>query len=193
VVLFPARANQRGQIEPGAFERFAGECSNDRVVLILAQIERRQRRQAAPRPADDEAGEGLPMDAEGEEGSAVPATPPAAEQVQVSLQMLDLVPMDQIDVRLTAGIQLAVEADDPATPERLAATELLLKEARGHCPLTWRVWTADGMQVTIEPAGQWSLAPSAEAKAQLAAIWGADRLVIRWRDLAPEERVMLAG
>ena len=186
VVLFPSRTNRRGQLELGAWERFAGECTPDRVALFLATVERRQRRAPPPRPAEDE--EGAPLEAEDADH---PAPAPAAEdEAQASLQLLDMVPLDLLDARLTAEVILGCEAADAGVTAKIAATELALKELRGECPLTLRIWTPDGVQLSVVPAAHWRIAASAEAKERLASIWGREAMIVRWKDLAPEERMM---
>src|SRR6185369_14144043 len=108
-VLFPARPDRRGQIEQGAFEKFAHECEPDVVAVFTGTVERRERRPA--RPAPPTAGEEeLPLGDAADEGMAEPAVAaaPAPEQLP-SLNLSDMIPMRLITERLTRDITIAVD------------------------------------------------------------------------------------
>jgi DNA polymerase-3 subunit alpha len=190
-VLFPARANRRGEVEAGAFERFSGDCTPDLVALFVGTIEHRERRGQAPRPAaEDDGGDEAAPPPEAEDGDGAGAAPAAPAGPQISLQVTDMVPMTQVDLRLTDEVLVAVDAADASAPAAVAATENLLKEQRGACRLAFQVATPDGAVLTLEASPNWRLQPSAEAKQRLAAIWSEERVLVRWKDLAPAERML---
>jgi len=174
-VLFPGGRVIRGQAEPGPYEKFAAECSDDLVAVFTGKVERRQRQRRPVRPPQD-GEEELPVDA-GEDSAVVDAEP-AAEEIP-SLQIQEVIPATLISERLTRAIVLAVDAADVQDQQRMAATEALFREHPGLCPVRLLVHAPGEILLTLAMGDRWRIHPSRDLLAALRGIWGGERLHVQ--------------
>ena len=180
-VLFPGRPNRKGQFEAGPFEKFQAECEEDLVALFIGQVEfREQRRQSRP-PAetggDEEGGE--PAELGGDEEGAVHAQ---EEQVvrMPSLQLANLIPMHLVSERLTRDITLALSVDQ--VQDQLPRMQSLFTENDGDCRVTVLVHLPDGVSLTLALGDRWKVRPTSQLVAELEALWGKERVIVRAGD-----------
>ena len=178
-VLFPARADRRGQIEPGAYEKFAGECEPDLVALFTGSVERRSRRAMRPQGAGEGAEETGSEDAALPDDAAVAA---AAQEEVPNLHLSDVIPMRLVTERLTREIVIAVDASTH-TQRELAATELLLREHAGATRVVMRTWVPGDTVLSLALGERWRVHASEEVIGELRRIWGEAHIALRLGEL----------
>ncbi|TVR12568.1 MAG: DNA polymerase III subunit alpha [Planctomycetota bacterium] len=165
-VLFAGRSNRRGDYEAGPYDRFAADCDDNLVAIFRGKVDERQRRRQAP-PAPTLAEEGDEID---------PAAAMESEQTQEddipSLIVSDVIPADILQERLTREIILTVD-EQLGLDAVLPATESLLKEHPGACPLMIHVHTPDQVLVKLSADERWHIHPSKDLIQGLQKIWGA--------------------
>jgi len=135
------------------------------VALFTGTVDERDRRRQAPsRPIDTEDGEPDPeaaMAAEDETPDELP-----------SLILKDVVPVHLLQERLTSEITIEVDAQSQGTRE-VVATERLMREHSGSCPLRLLVQTPNEVLLTLQVGPHWNVHPTAELLSGLREIWGA--------------------
>jgi DNA polymerase III subunit alpha len=182
-VLFPGGNGRRAQMETGAFDKFAADCTDDVVALFTGSVERRERRaRASPTATVDEAGDGAVAEDDGD-GDAAEAT-----EETPSIIINDVVAATMVSERLTREITIAVEIPRQGAVE-IAATEALVKESPGQCPLRFVVRTSRSVVLTIMAGDRWRVHPTREMLARLTSIWGSSQVATLAAELAPALRV----
>ncbi|TVR44541.1 MAG: DNA polymerase III subunit alpha [Planctomycetota bacterium] len=167
-VLFAGRSNRRGDYEPGPFDRFAADCTDDLVAIFKGNVDERNRRlRPPPTPTADAEevdpellAEGAGMEAS-EEDDSLP-----------SLIISDVIPADLLAERLTKEIVLTLRSGkvfDRALQETLA----ILRENPGACPLLFQVHTPDQVLVNMAVGERWLVHPGKQVLEDLRRIWGA--------------------
>jgi DNA polymerase-3 subunit alpha len=194
-VLFGARANKRGQVEPGPYERFAAECEPDLVALFTGTVERRERRQ---QKASGGGGGGGPPPMHSDEDDSAPPPPEQAEDAEAEVEALpsiivaEMVPLALVTERLAREIVVQVDAGDAqaatqATTEtrsRITRTELLFKENPGNIPVKFQVHTPQDVLITLTVGEAWRIHATDNLVTKLEEIWGRRRITVRCADPA---------
>jgi DNA polymerase-3 subunit alpha len=173
-ILFAGRTNRRGQYEPGPYDRFAEACDDDLVALFTGTID--ERRRGAPPPAATAA---VAVDGEdGEPAAAGDEDNHDAAEALPSLIVKDVVPAAQLSERLTREVILRIDASRHGERE-LQATESLLRDANGTCPVAAEVWTPGGVLVRLALSDAWRIHPRQEHLESLRRIWGSAHVQTR--------------
>jgi DNA polymerase-3 subunit alpha len=198
-VLFGARANRRGQLEPGPFERFAHECEPDLVALFTGAIDRRERRGGRGGGGGGGGGGGTGGAAGhgGEEDDSAPPPPEQADEgdgeadALPSIIVAEMVPLHLVTERLAREIVVAVDARQAGEEarRRLAATELLFKENPGTIPVKFQVHTPQDVLVSLTTGEGWRVHATDALVAALEAIWGRRRIQVRCADPAHARQI----
>ncbi len=165
-VLFAGRPNRRGQMELGAFEKFHHECEENLVALFVGKMSNRERMQQR-RPSAQLDEDGNP-NAEGEVEEEQPDRLP-------SIIIEDMIPVELATERLSTDICLHIDAEQSGN-RQIMATENLLREYPGHCPVRAMIQTPMDVLFTMELGKRWTVHPSKEVIDNLKKIWGDDNV-----------------
>jgi DNA polymerase-3 subunit alpha len=175
-VLFPGNQNRRGELQAGAFEKFASECEPDMVALFTGSVSRREQRQSRPAMFIGEDGEPHP-DLE----ESAPAEDAGQEELP-NLRVDDVVPAHLVAERLAKQIVVDVDftnaKDESATRALIDRCTTLFKECPGACPVNFLVHSPGNVLLTLRVAEQWRVHPTTELVSGLRAIWGNDRITL---------------
>ncbi len=190
-VLFPARADRRGQIEPGPYEKFGADCEPDLVALFTGNLERRKRQAQRPKPeAGDE-----PLSEAGDDAAAMPE-PEAEVEDLPSLIISDVVPVRLATERLTTAIQIITTAGTAAADviamRAVSATAMALTEHGGSCPITVCLHVPGEVALTLALGERFRAHPTDVLLTRLAEIWGEANVSTRCRALSPAAHVVPA-
>jgi DNA polymerase III subunit alpha len=170
-VLFPGKANRRGEMVKGPYEKFAADCDADLVALFCGTLDRREKKNTRP-TLNSEEGEPVLMD----EGEA-DATADAAEELP-NLRINDVIPARLAIERLTREVVIQVNGgliqNNDDIEQRLSASEIALKEHPGERPLSVLVHTPSDVLLTLVTGERWRIHPCHELLEKLRAIWGTD-------------------
>ncbi len=169
-VLFAGRRNPRGGFEPGPYDRFIDFCEDDTVALIKGTISKRERKRTPPPPSPVTSGD--PDDPEDLDAPPPPDEPDVTEE-RPSVVIEDVIPARLLYERLTKEIVIAVDSERHGE-EELRATETLIRENGGDCPLRFQVHTDSGVLVTMLADSHWRLHPTSEALRGLCGIYGSE-------------------
>ena len=165
-VLFAGRPNRRGVMEPGAYDKFHHECEENLVALFVGKMSNRDRGNARRSNAmTDE--DGNPN----EDGEIQEEEPDFLPSVIVD----DMIPVELATERLCIEISLQLDAEQ-IDKKQIMATENLLREFPGACPVRAMVQTPHDVLFTLELGDRWTAHPSAEVVEQLRKIWGYQRV-----------------
>jgi DNA polymerase-3 subunit alpha len=91
-----------------------------------------------------------------------------------SLRVSDVIPLDQVDEKLSAMV--LVRLDPTTTPECLREIAGLVKRYRGDRPVYLDMWTRDGIKVTIRGGSGCGVCPSPDFLQAMEEIVGAGRV-----------------
>jgi len=168
-VLFGANKDRRGNLIPGAFERFAHECDVNMVALFTGKIDSRNKNQNQNRSSDADADPALDEE--------------AAPERLPSLIVEEIVPVQLMQERLTELVQIRIDADADDS-ERLQRTQSLLRENPGNCPIQALMQTPAEVLLTVNFGQDWCIHPAADVLQELQEIWGPNRIITRIKQTA---------
>ena len=165
-VLFAGRPNRRGVMEPGAFDKFHHECEENLVALFVGKMSNRDRgnAQRSNNMTDEDGNPNEDGEIQEEEPDFLP-----------SIIVDDMIPVELATERLCVEICLHLDAEQ-VDKKQIMATENLLREYPGACPVRAMMQTPHDVLFTLELGDRWTVHPNAEVVEQLRKIWGHDRV-----------------
>jgi DNA polymerase-3 subunit alpha len=178
-VLFAGRADRRGHMVPGAYEKFAGECEEDMVALFVGKLSQRNRNSAPPPTSNDEASaNGDPNANEDNNGP---------EQLP-SIIIDEIVPLPLLEERLITEVRLTCAAEAIADEQLDQTYDLLRSAGTGSCRIRCLVSAPPGVLLTMDLGDEWSCHPTKATIDGLERIWGTEHFQTGWRDLTQQQR-----